>query len=127
METFYDFVKRLIRGLEKASVDYAFTGALAASFYGVPRTIVDADVIVHVSNNEHRAKLVDALRIAGLIVDEVEIDRAIKSGYRIAAFRDSETPYSVDVIISDKKFERKQGEMAGLRTFFPDTRRFDFS
>lgn len=118
LEAFYDFVKRIIKGFEQACVDYAFTGALAASFYSVPRTTVDVDVIVYVSGDVHKAKLVDALRAAGLTVDEAEIERALESEYRIATFRDCKTPYFVDVIISDKKFERKKGKMAGLKTFF---------
>jgi hypothetical protein len=118
LEVFYDFVKRLIKGFEKACVDYAFTGALAVSFYSVPRTTVDVDVIVYVSEGKQKTKLVDALREAGLIVDEAEIDRALKSGYRIATFKDCKTPYLVDVIISDKKFERKRGKIADLTAFF---------
>ena len=118
LEAFYDFVKRLIKGFEKAELNYAFTGALAASFYSVPRTTVDVDVIVYISDDACKAKLVDALRKAGLVVDEAEIDRALESGYRIATFKDSETPYNIDVIISDKKFERKRGKMAGLKAFF---------
>lgn len=118
METFYDFVKRLVRSFEKVGVDYAFTGALAASFYGVPRTTVDVDVLVLVAEEVQKAKLVSALGEASLMVDEREIDKALKSGYRIATFRDSETPYSVDIIFSDKVFQRRTGRLAGLRAYF---------
>ncbi|MEM2972148.1 MAG: hypothetical protein QW270_07000 [Candidatus Bathyarchaeia archaeon] len=118
METFYDFVKRLIKGFEKAELDYAFTGALASSFYGVPRTTVDVDVIVWFSMEKDKAKLVDALRRAEVIVNEREIDKALKSGYGIATFKDGKTPYSVDIVLSDKKFERKIGKIANLKTFF---------
>ncbi|MEM3623433.1 MAG: hypothetical protein QXR76_06675 [Candidatus Bathyarchaeia archaeon] len=118
LEVFYDFVKRLIKGFEKAGLDYAFTGALAASFYGVPRTTVDVDVLVYVSEGKQKARLVAALRWAELTVDEGEIEKALKSGYRIATFKDCKTPYSVDVIISNKKFEKKAGKIAGLKTFF---------
>ena len=118
LEVFYDFVKRLVKGFEKAGLDYAFTGALAVSFYGVPRTTVDVDVVVWVAEGKHEAKLVLALREAELVVDEGEIDKALESGYRIATFRDGKTPYSVDVILSDKKFEKRAGTVAGLRTFF---------
>ncbi|MEM3697403.1 MAG: hypothetical protein QXQ94_07895 [Candidatus Bathyarchaeia archaeon] len=118
MEVFYDFVKRLINGFEKAGLDYAFTGALAASFYGVPRTTVDVDVLVYISEGKQKARLVAALREAELTVDEGEIEKALKSGYKIATFKDGKTPYSVDVIISDKKFEKKAGKIAGKETFF---------
>jgi len=107
-----------VRGFEKAGLDYMFTGALAASFYGVPRSTVDVDVVVWVAEGKQRARLVSALREAGLVVDEREIDEAFESGYRIATFRDSITVYSVDVIFSDEKLEKRVGSVAGLRTFF---------
>lgn len=118
MEGFYDFVRRLIRGFEEAVADYAFTGALAVSFYGVPRTTVDVDVVVYVPEERRKEKLLVALRMAGLTVDEKEVEKALRSGYRIATFRDKATPYSVDVIFSEKSFEKKAGTVAGLRTFF---------
>jgi len=48
LEDYYDLVRRLVKGFEN-EVDYVFTGTLAASFYGVPRTTVDVDVIVEVA------------------------------------------------------------------------------
>jgi hypothetical protein len=118
LEAFYDLVRRLVKGFEEAGVDYVFTGALAASFYGVPRTTVDVDVVVEVAEEKQRARLVSALRMAELVVDEREIDRAFESGYRIARFADSKTSYSVDVIFSSGRFEKRAGTVAGLRTFF---------
>jgi hypothetical protein len=64
LETFYDLVRRVVKSFEDSRVDYAFTGALAASFYGVPRTTVDVDVLVEVTEGKKRAKLVLALREA---------------------------------------------------------------
>jgi hypothetical protein len=52
-----------------------------------------------------------------LVVDKREIDKVLESGYGIATFRDGKTPYSVDVILLDKKFEKRAGTVAGLRTF----------
>lgn len=118
LEAYYDLVGRLVKGFERAGVDYVFTGALAASFYGAPRTTVDIDVVVWVAEGEQRAKLVSALQMAELVVDEREIYRALESGYRIARFRDSKTAYTVDVILSNEKFEKKAGTVAGLKTFF---------
>jgi hypothetical protein len=71
-----DFVKKLIEGFEKEEVDYAFTGALAASFYGVPRTTADVDVIVAAASKTAKTRLGSALRLAGLQVDEKRIDDA---------------------------------------------------
>jgi hypothetical protein len=50
LEAFYNFVKKLADAFDKVGLDYAFTGALAASFYGVPRTTTDVDVIIAVTN-----------------------------------------------------------------------------
>jgi len=118
LEAFYDLVKRLVKGFEGAGVDYVFTGALAVSFYGAPRTTVDVDVVVAVAGVKQRVRLVEALKRAGLVVDEREVDRALESGYKIATFRDSKTAYSVDVIFSDGKLEKRAGTVAGLPCFF---------
>jgi hypothetical protein len=118
LEAYYDLVKRLVKSFKAVRLDYVFTGALAASFYGVPRTTVDVDVIVEVSENEHLVKLVSALKMAGLNIDEREIDVAVESGYRIATFRDTKTSYSVDIIFSSKKLKKRAGTVAGLQTFY---------
>jgi hypothetical protein len=118
LEVYYDLVRRLVKSFDSARVDYVFTGALAASFYGVPRTTVDVDVMVQVSDSKQRSELVSALRMAGLSVDGREIDRALESGYKIATFRDTETSYSVDVILSGEKLEKRTGTVAGLPTFY---------
>jgi hypothetical protein len=49
LDAFYGFVRRLVEGFEGSGLDYAFTGALAVSFYGVPRTTSDVDVMVAVA------------------------------------------------------------------------------
>jgi len=67
LEAFYDLVKRLVKGFEVAGVDYVFTGALAASFYGAPRTTVDVDVVVAVAGVKQRVRLVEALKRAGTV------------------------------------------------------------
>ena len=118
LEAFYDVVKRIVKNFEKMEIDYAFTGALAVSFYGVPRTTVDVDVVVAVAEVKQRVRLVEALKKARLVVDEREIDRALESGYKIATFKDSKTAYSVDVIFSDKKLEKRAGTVAGLPCFY---------
>ena len=111
-------VKRIVKSFESAGVDYAFTGALAVSFYGVPRTTVDVDVVVAVSEVKWRARLVEALRKAGLVVDERKVEGALKCGYKIATFRDSKTAYSVDVVFLDGKLEKRAGTVAGLTCFY---------
>lgn len=119
LEAFYGFVRRLVEGFEGAGLDYAFTGALAASFYGVPRTTSDVDVMVAVAGEaDVKVKVAAALRRAGLEVDERKIEEALASGYNIATFKDKAAPYTVDVIFSGGRLEKRAGTVAGLNTFF---------
>jgi hypothetical protein len=70
METYDDLVRRLIKAFETTGFDYAFTGALAASFYGVPRTTTDVDVIVQVSGENAKNKIAHALKRVGVRAEE---------------------------------------------------------
>jgi len=118
LEPFHAFVRKIIEAFEGASLDYAFTGALATSFYGVPRTTSDIDVILTVgSENCLKSKLMKALQTAGLTVDEHKIDSALTSGFRIATFKDNASPYCIDIIFSNEESDKKPGKIAGLDTF----------
>ena len=44
MDSFQGLIKRLIQNLNKNQVQYMFTGAIAASYYGTPRTTMDIDI-----------------------------------------------------------------------------------
>lgn len=119
MEPYYAFVRKLATAFDNAKLDYAFTGALAVSFYGVPRTTTDVDVMIVVSENgDFRTKVISALRQAGLEVEERKIDTALTSGYKIATFKDEMAPYTVDVILSEGKLDKKSGKIDGVATFF---------
>jgi hypothetical protein len=118
LEAFYRFVKRLVDGFGSAGLDYAFTGALAVSFYGAPRTTTDVDVVVGVSGENVKGRVVSALRRAGLDVDGRKLDSALTSGYGIASFRDKATPYTVDVIFLDGALRKRAGTVGGVSTFF---------
>ena len=118
MEDFYEFVRRLVDGFSRAGLDYAFTGALAVSLYGLPRTTTDVDVVVAVSGLDVKGKVAAALRRAGLDVDERKLDSALTSGYRIASFRDKATPYTLDVIFLDGALRKRAGTVDGVNTFF---------
>jgi hypothetical protein len=118
VESFYGFVRRLISGFDGSGLDYAFTGALATSFYGVPRTTTDIDVAVAVSGEvDVAARVAEALRQAGLKFDLRMIRIALESGYRIASFKDKASPYRLDVIFVDA-LRKNLGIVAGLSTFF---------
>jgi hypothetical protein len=118
LEAYYGLIRRLIKALKTARLDYAFTGALAASFYGVPRTTTDVDVIVEGTVQSERRRLVSAFKQIGLIVDQRAVDQALSSGYNIATFKDTRTAYSVDTIFSTKRLEKRTGTVAGAKTFF---------
>jgi len=119
LEDYYAFVKKLVCALGSTELDYAFTGALAVSFYGVPRTTTDVDVIVSVTNRaDFKAKIISALRQAGLEVDDRKIETALASGYRIAKFKDKTAPYTVDVILSDGKVDKTAGKIDNTVTYF---------
>lgn len=118
MEGYYDLVRRLVCGFEEFGVEYAFTGALAASFYGVPRTTVDVDVVVAVVSVEDvRGRLVSALRKAGLKVDVRRLLAALESDYRIATVKDAESVFSVDVIFHSGKLGRRSEVIGGAKVF----------
>ena len=111
-------VKRIVRNFNTAGLDYIFTGALAASYYGTPRTTMDIDIVVKVTHDELRTKLVPALRKAELRINEEKIDAALKSEFRIATFEDSKSPFTVDIIFSTENLRKKVGSILGLPTFY---------
>jgi len=94
-----------------------FTGALAVSYYGLPRTTMDVDIVVKVTEENIRT-FVAQLRKAGIKADEQNIHKAFKSGYRIITIKDKKTPFSIDIILSEKKLEKKPGTILGLPTFY---------
>jgi len=119
MDDYYAFVKKLVGAFDNAKLDYAFTGALAVSFYGVPRTTSDVDVIIAVTNRaDFKAKIISALEQAGLEVDDRKIETALTSGYSIATLKDKTGPYTLDVILLDGKLDKKPGRIDGTNVYF---------
>jgi hypothetical protein len=118
VESFYGFIRRLISGFDESGLDYAFTGALATSFYGVPRTTTDIDIVVAISGEaDVAARVAEALRQASLNFDLRMIVMALESDYRIATFKDKASPYTLDVIFVEA-LRKNTGIVAGLSTFF---------
>jgi hypothetical protein len=118
MQAYFNLIRRLVKAFEASGLDYAFTGAIAASFYGLPRTTTDVDLMVQVSDKLGKSRLVRSLARAGMRADEKEIDRALASGYRIVTFGDRKTAYSTDIIILNEKLQKRVGTVAGIQTFF---------
>jgi len=114
---FEGLIRRVVKNFSAAGIDYMFTGALAASYYGIPRTTMDVDVVVKVSRGDLQ-NLIASLRKAEMQVDEQRINRAFESGFRIITLKDERTPFTLDVILSDRKLEKKHGRILGLSTFY---------
>lgn len=94
------------------------TGALAASYYGVPRTTMDIDIMVQVFHGNLQTKLILPLREAGFQVNDKRIRKALESGYKILTLKSEITPFTLDIIFSDEKPEKKTGTILGLPTFY---------
>jgi len=118
VDRFEDLIRRIVKNFNTAGIDYMFTGALAASYYGMPRTTMDIDIVVKVAPENLQTHLVASLRKADMQVDERKINGAFKSGFRIVTLKDKRTPFTLDVILSDKKLEKKHGTILGLPTFY---------
>ena len=116
MEDLAGFIKKIVCALEAEKIDYAFTGALAASFYGVPRSTADIDIIVATNQEESKVKLAPTLRATGLDVGEKTIDDAFASGFRIATFKGKSLAYRVDVIFADN-VRKLKGVIADVDTW----------
>ena len=69
------------------------------------------------ANEVNIPKIIDALNCAGLAADKRRIEDAIKSGYNIATFRNKTSPYSVDLILTDERLDKRQGKVAGLDSY----------
>ena len=110
-------IRRIATVLNDAKIDYVFTGALAASYYGVPRTTVDVDILVKFTLEDTKS-LVTQLKKAGLSINKRKIESAFKSGFRIITLEDEKSPFTVDTILSDKKLEKRKGEILGMPTYY---------
>jgi len=64
-----DVVLRLADACEELAVSYAIGGAVATSFWGVPRTTQDADCLVAVPSVAYQ-RLADALNARGFTIEQ---------------------------------------------------------
>lgn len=117
LESFAGLVKRLVRVLNRSGLDYMLTGALAASYYGRPRTTLDADIII-ATEEKDLTEIARWLAKAGLKVNKERLQAAWRSDYRIATLEDEKSPHTVDVIFTNQRLERSVGRVAGLRTYY---------
>ena len=106
-----------MKSFNASEIDYMFTGAVAASYYGTPRTTVDVDIVVQVSK-ENAYRLFETLKKTKVQVNKRKVEQSIDSDFRMLTVRDKKTTLYLDVILSDKKLKKKPGTVVGLPTFY---------
>lgn len=97
--------------------EYMLTGAVASSYYGQPRTTMDIDFIVSVTERE-LPRLLSSLTKAGLKVNREKISTTIKAGYNILTFKDKKSSHSVDIILSRERLKRRHGSILKIPTYY---------
>ena len=117
LEVFTGFVKRLVKALNRSRIEYMFTGALAASYYGRPRTTLDIDIVITARRSD-LAPLKKWLAHAGLKVRQRELESAWRSDCRIVTLQDTKSPHTLDIMFSDRKLNRIIGRISGLPTYY---------
>lgn len=117
LETFTGLVRRVVRALNRSGIDYMFTGAMASSYYGRPRTTLDIDIVIATRQTE-LATLAQSLTKANLIVQEGKLEAAWRSDYKIATLEDQKSAHTLDIIFTDRKLPRKAGRISGLPTYY---------
>jgi hypothetical protein len=90
---------------------------VAASYYGIPRTTLDADFVVHISPRETN-RFFHGMEEAGVKADIRKVRRQLESGYNIITVTDRLSPYTADLILVKSPPERKRGTVQGVRTYF---------
>jgi hypothetical protein len=93
-----------------------FTGALAVSYYGTPRTTMDIDIVVMVKDTDTNT-LVEAMREARLNSGIEDLKDPLKTGYHVVHLQDTQTPYMVDLILSYEPLEKRTCTLLGQPTY----------
>ena len=116
MRRFGKLVRAVIQSLNRFHVDYAITGAIAASYYGAPRTTIDFDIVAYASAENVR-RLIRALRRARIEIDEESLKQATQPDiYNIVRCRDPLSAYAVDVIFQRRRFTKIPGRTLGFKS-----------
>ncbi len=90
---------------------------MAASYYGIPRTTLDVDFIVHIFPREI-IKFLQGMEEAGAKADLQKIRRQLKSGYNVITVADRISPHTADLILVREPPERRKGTVQGVKTYF---------
>ena len=118
MRRFEDLLRAIVTALNNSGIKYMLTGAIAVSYYGTPRTTMDADIILQISKKRIQKQLIDPLQQINLKIDIEKILNALTSDYRIISLQDKESPFTLDIIFTDENIQRREGRILGLPTFY---------
>jgi len=110
-------VRVLVEHFNREKTVYAITGAVAASYYGVPRTTLDADFVIYISSRETTG-FFRSMEKVGVKVDLEKIRQLTKSGYNVVTVADRLSPYTADLILVKNPPERKKGTLLDVKTYF---------
>jgi len=72
-----ELLKRVVKVLEEAGIDYMITGSIASSFYGEPRSTHDIDVVVVIEKSKAK-QLINAFPSPAYYLTEKSILEAIE-------------------------------------------------
>lgn len=117
LDTFSGLVRRVVRSLNHSRLPYMFTGAIASSYYGRPRTTLDIDIVI-AAQQKDLVTLAKSLMKANLRVQESKLKAAWHSDSKIATLEDKKSPHTVDIIFTKRKLERNAGRISGLATYY---------
>ncbi len=114
-----DALHRLVIALNETGIRYALTGAAAVSYYGIPRTSMDIDVVIKGNLTDSQIEtLAAALSRNGFTGNKNEIHRAVDgSEVKFQAFDDRSGYLRVDVFL-EKPFGRVSARIDGLNVWF---------
>jgi len=108
-----EFINNVVEKLQKAGIDYAICGSMAATFYGVTRSTQDTDIII----NPTEEKLINFLNLLGdaYYASKDAVIEALKQGGMFNII-EVENAWKADLIIQKKsafsveEFRRKRKE-----------------
>ncbi|HVI10662.1 MAG TPA: hypothetical protein VND65_20400, partial [Candidatus Binatia bacterium] len=108
--TLENLLARLIPALERAQVPYMFTGSVASSAHGSPRSTRDLDIVIAPTRSQLRA-LIAEFPSSQYYADEQQAMDALSSRSQFNVI-DHETGWKVDFIIAE---DSEYGRLAMTR------------
>lgn len=103
-----DVARAVADALDASGIEYMLTGALAGVCYGISRSTLDVDFLVHMDATQVDA-LADALKEPFWLDPQSQFELHSAKTFRVIHVR--KTPYQVDLFpLSDDPFDRSRFE-----------------